>query len=76
VIENGKHKTAGQQNYPAIDRKLINVTISDHGQRYAEVPEGTDEEKAAKKVVIKFSSPREDKSHNGAIQEEANKRCY
>jgi hypothetical protein len=44
-------------DYIAIDNQLINMAIPDHGQKYAEVPQSTDEKKTGKKVVIFLSSP-------------------
>jgi len=76
VIDNGRHKGTGCPDYIAVDGQFVNMAISYHAQEYAEVPEGTDEEKAAEKVVIKLPAPREDKSQNGAVQEKANERCY
>jgi hypothetical protein len=76
VIDNSKHENARPPDYVAIDRQLVNMAVPNHGEKYAEVPQSTDEKKAAKEVMIKFSAPRQDKSHNGAIQEKADKRCY
>ena len=52
MVDNGKHKSAWPPDDNAIDRQLVNMAVPNHGQKYAEVPESTDEEKTGKKVVI------------------------
>jgi hypothetical protein len=52
------------------------MAVPEHGQRYAEVPQGTDEKETGKEVVVFLPAPREDKKQHGAVQEETDERCY
>jgi hypothetical protein len=47
------------------------MAIPNHGERYAEVPKGTYEEKTAEKVVIFLSSSQQDQKQHRAVQEKA-----
>jgi hypothetical protein len=76
VKDDSKHKNAWQPDYIAIDRQLVNMAVPNHGQNYTKVPESTDEKKTTKKVVIFFSTPRQDKKQHCTIQEKPNAGCY
>jgi hypothetical protein len=49
------------------------MAVPNHGQRYADVPESTDEKKTGKKVVVFLPPPCQDKKQHRAVQEKANK---
>ena len=57
VVDEGREKNAGPEDYIAIDSQLSRIVVPYHGQKDTNVPHSTDEKKTTKKIVILLPSP-------------------